>query len=376
VLSSGFGEGMGAGADILAEVAADLAGTPMRLLGPNCEGLASLRADAPLTFSPVLDADASGIRLRPGNIAVVSQSGGLGFAVAQRGTEAGLDFSYIISTGNELDLDCLEVAGHLVADPDTDVVILLIEAFRAMPEFARVAGRFRAAGKRLVVARLATSAAGARGALAHTSHVAGDGRQYARALRAQDVAEVRDEEELIDVVQAIAKSRRLGTRPLPRAGARIAIATTSGGAGVWLADACSARGLEVPELSGQLQERLTPFLPPFGSPVNPVDLTAQFIAHGALAPTLEVLLASGEADAVALAMSLSSADRLEPDADALRALIDRYDTPLVVYSYTRPAPPCARILQDLGLPWYTTATRTARGLSALTQGPHPEKGPA
>jgi acyl-CoA synthetase (NDP forming) len=99
VMSSGFGEGMGAGEGILVAVAAELAATGMRILGPNCEGLASLPADAPLTFSPVLDMDASGTRLRAGNIAVISQSGGLGFAVAQWGTAAGLDFNYIVSTG-------------------------------------------------------------------------------------------------------------------------------------------------------------------------------------------------------------------------------------------------------------------------------------
>src|SRR6185437_14477430 len=79
VLSSGFGEGTGAGAGILAGIAPRLAASGMRILGPNCEGLASLPAAAPLTFSPVLDIDASGTRLRPGNIAVLSQSGGLGF---------------------------------------------------------------------------------------------------------------------------------------------------------------------------------------------------------------------------------------------------------------------------------------------------------
>src|ERR1700747_1197819 len=86
VVSSGFGEGMGAGEGILESVAPELAASGMRILGPNCEGLASLPADAPLTFSPVLDIDASGMRLSPGSIAVLSQSGGLGFAVAQWGT--------------------------------------------------------------------------------------------------------------------------------------------------------------------------------------------------------------------------------------------------------------------------------------------------
>jgi acyl-CoA synthetase (NDP forming) len=346
VVSSGFGEGMGAGEGILESVAPELAASGMRILGPNCEGLASLPADAPLTFSPVLDIDASGTQLRPGNIAVLSQSGGLGFAVAQWGTEVGLDFSYIISTGNEFDLDSLELAGHLVELPDTDTVIMLVEAFH----------------------ELGKTGPGARGAYAHTRHVAGDLAEYRQLFRAYDVLEADSEEELIDVVQATAKTRRLGLGPLPKS-ARIGIATTSGGAGVWLADACASLGLAIPELTGPVQQQLKEHMPPFGSPINPVDLTAQLTAGGTVVPALRVLTDSGEVDAVVLVTSLSSAGRLERDADALGELVRSCGRPVFVFSYTKPAPSCVRILQELGVPWYTSAARAARGLAALVEAP-------
>ncbi len=371
VLSSGFGEGTGAGAGLLEPIAPRLAASGMRVLGPNCEGLASLPAAAPLTFSPVLDIDATGTRLRPGNIAVLSQSGGLGFAVAQWGTAAGLDFSYIITTGNEFDLDALELAGHLVRRPGTDIVIMLVEGLRDLAGFAAVGERFRRAGKRLVVAKLGRTEPGARGAYAHTRHDAGDAGEYARLFSASGVLSAGDMDELIDVVQAVAKARRPGAgqspgaRELPAAGARIGIATTSGGAGVWLADACAERGLLVPELSAPVQRALREHMPPFGSPVNPVDLTAQLIAGGTVVPALRVLAASGEVDAVVLVTSLASAGRLEGDKDALAALAGQCEVPLLVLSYTRPTPSCVAILAELGLPWYTSAARAARGLAAL-----------
>jgi acyl-CoA synthetase (NDP forming) len=364
IVSSGFGEGMGAGAGILATARADLAGSGMRILGPNCEGLASLPASAPLTFSPVLDIDASGTRLRPGNVAVLSQSGGMGFAVAQWGTAVGLSFSYIISTGNEYDLDCLELAGQLVDTPETEVVAMLIEAVSDLDALAALGMRFRQAGKRLVVAKLGQTEPGARGAYAHTGHVAGDTAAYRRVFAAAGIVEAADAEELVDVVQAIAKTRALGTAPLPP-GARVGIATTSGGAGVWFADACAARGLSVPPLSAALQGTMRGFMPTFGSPVNPVDLTAQLTAGGSVVPPLAALAGSGEVDAVTLVTSLSSAGRLERDAADLADLVRRSPVPLLVFSYTRPAPSCAAILQDLGVPWYTSAARAARGLAAL-----------
>jgi acetyltransferase len=366
ILTSGFGEGMGAGEGILESVRAELASSGMRILGPNCEGLASLPADAPLTFSPVLDIDASGIRLSPGNIAVLSQSGGMGFAVAQWGTAVGLDFSYIITTGNEYDLDCLELAGALVDTPETEVVVMLIEGVPDLAEFAAVGERFRQAGKRLVVAKLGKTAPGARGAYAHTRHVTGDTAEYRRLFRSCGIAEAADAEELIDVVQAIAKSRKLGTRELPP-GARIGIATTSGGAGVWLADACAELGLAVPVLSAPVQETMKGHMPPFGSPVNPVDLTAQLTAGGSVAPALAALAGSGEVDAITLVTSLSSAGRLERDKEALAELIGQTDVPIFVFSYTKPAPSCVRILEELGVPWYTSAARAARGLAALVR---------
>jgi acyl-CoA synthetase (NDP forming) len=365
VMSSGFGEGMGAGEGILESVAAELAASGMRVLGPNCEGLASLPVDAPLTFSPVLDIEASGTRLKPGNIAVISQSGGLGFAVAQWGTAVGLDFSYIISTGNEFDLDALELTDYLVDAPDTDIVILLVEGFD-MAEFEVVAERFRAAGKRLVVAKLGQTEPGARAAYAHTRHIAGDIEEYRLLFRAHGVIEAGDEEELIDAVQAVAKARKLGLGEL-RPGARTGIAATSGGAGVWLADACVSSGLTVPVLSASVQEELRLHMPPFGSPVNPVDLTAQLTAGGSVVPALTVLAESGEVDAIVLATSLSSSGRLERDKEALAELIARSEVPLFVFSYTKPAPSCVRILNELGVPWYTSAIRTAHGLSALVR---------
>jgi acyl-CoA synthetase (NDP forming) len=192
----------------------------------------------------------------------------------------------------------------------------------------------------------------------------GDLAEYTRLFRAYDVLEADSEEELIDVVQATAKTRRLGLRPLP-AGARIGIATTSGGAGVWLADACASRGLVVPELSAPVQELLKQHMPPFGSPVNPVDLTAQLTAGGTVVPALQVLAESGEVDAVVLATSLSSAGRLERDKEALAELVRSSELPVFIFSYTKPAPSCVQILQDLGVPWYTSAVRAARGLAAL-----------
>lgn len=358
VMSSGFGEGMGLGKDLMAAVAGDLDSSPMRILGPNCEGLASLPAAAPMTFSPGLDIHRTGNVLKRGKIAIISQSGGLGFAMAERGTKVGLGYSYIITTGNEMDVDCLELAAHLVDDPETEALVLVIEGFRDIGEFPPIADRFREVGKHLIVVKLGQSEAGARGALAHTSHVAGSAALYDELFEDHGVLQAHDEEELIDVLQAVTKARLL-------TGLRVGILTTSGGAGVWLADACADEGFVIPELSEQAKERLKRHMPSYGSPVNPVDLTAQFLAGGSFVPPMRTLVQSGEIDLLILTTSLSSSGRLTGERDALAQLIAESDVPIAVYTYTKPAESCVEVLNDLAVPWYTSSRRAARGLAAL-----------
>lgn len=358
VLSSGFGEGVGVGADLRDQLVEFLATAPIRVLGPNCEGLASLPALASLTFSPVLDSKRTGTVVKPGGVAVVSHSGGLGFAVAQWGSAAGIGFNYVVSTGNELDVDLMDVAEHLVERDDTTTVVLLVEGLADPGRLVALHRRARELNTGLLLAKLGRTAAGGRGTLAHTAHDAGDAAALKDLCLVEGIPWVEHERQLIDSLQVIEKCP-------PLQGRRVGILTTSGGAGIWLADACEEHGLEVPELTPALSAAMAAHMPDYGSPLNPVDLTAQFIAGGAFSPAIETMLASGEVDAVVLATSLASSGRLERDKPALEALSGRYPVPLLVYTYTNPAPSCVAILDELRLPWFTSSTAVADALARL-----------
>lgn len=360
VISSGFGEGTGAGAEYTDRSLAAVAGSGMRVLGPNCEGVASLPDSAPVTFSPVLDIHRSGGRLRQGGISIIGQSGGLSYAVAQWGSDVGLGYNAIITTGNEMDIDELELAAELVHDPSTDVLVLLMEGLRDIDRFGDVAAAYRAAGKSIVVAKMGRTEPGRRAALAHTRHDTGDDAVYSRVFEEHGVIRVSSMDELIDVLQTTTKSQ-------PAKGPRVGIATTSGGTGVWLADACIAQGLEVPQLSDATQAAMFELMPAYGSPLGPVDLTAQFLTGGSFVPPLERLGASGEVDMVILATSLSSAGRLDGDRENLARLKAESPVPVALFTYTKPAPSAVEILNELGIPWFTDSSRAARGLAALVE---------
>lgn len=358
VFSSGFGEEGPVGARAEQRIASIAARSGMRVLGPNAEGYANLIEDIPVTFSPTVDYERGATELVRGNVGIVSQSGGLGFALFNWGQSTGLGASYVVSTGNEADLEALEVASHLIEQPDTDVVALLVEGLRRPERLDPLAGRAAKLGKQLVVAKLGCSDAGARAALSHTAHDAGDPAAHREAFERAGALVVEDQEDLLDTCFALSR-RRLPSGP------RVGIITTSGGAGVWLADACRAAGLEVPELDGDLQARLRQLMPSYGSARNPVDVTAQVLSRAGIAPALDLICASAQVDAVAVVSSLSGPQMLQREETQIRKVLERSAKPIVLYSYTRPGEASVEGLARLGLAWYPSPARTARALAGL-----------
>lgn len=357
ILSSGFAETGAAGAAIEKDIAELTSDGRLRVLGPNCEGTCNVADRVPLTFSPVfeseLDSEVSG-----GQVGIVSQSGGLGFAVLDHGQRRGQSFSHVITTGNECDLDALEVCAALADDPGTAVVGLIFEGFRHPERLGDVASRFALSGKQLLALKLGTSASGHRAALRHTAHEAGDGSTYSALLDQYGVYECRSLDGLLDSAHAVARTR-------PVCGDRVGIVSSSGGAATLLADECERQGWRIPELTEVLQSRMSATMPVFGSALNPVDVTAQAVWNGGFSPTLETLGRSGEVDVVVLVTSLTAPGRLEAEFDALRSTIGDLPVPVLVYSYTDPHPQAVRLLGELGVAWFTSARAATNAIGVL-----------
>jgi acyl-CoA synthetase (NDP forming) len=266
----------------------------------------------------------------------------------------------VVSTGNEADLGALEIAGYLLEDPATEVVALLVEGFRDDEDLAPVAHRAGRLGKTLVVAKLGRSAAGVEAAAAHTAHRAGNDNEYQQAFVRHGVVRVYDQEDLLDACFAL-------SRPPRPTGRRVGILTTSGGAGVWLADACDAAGLIVPELDAALQAELRPLMPSYGSARNPVDVTAEVVNRAGVVKPLERLVASPQVDMVVWIASLAGPQTLEREEDEIRRVVASTTKPILVYSYTTPGPASVEALARLGLAWYPSPGRAARAARALVE---------
>jgi acyl-CoA synthetase (NDP forming) len=368
IFSSGFGEQDAAGQAAQARLAQIARDTGIRLLGPNGEGFFNIADGVPASFSPTVDRSRGLTRLTAGGLAVVSQSGGLGFALFNWAQSAGLGASWVVTTGNEADVDALEVADYLLDDPATTVIAMLAEGFAGGPAAVLpVARRARQLGKHLVVAKLGRSPAGRRSAPTHSAHDAGDPAAYDRVMDEAGVVRAADFEDLLDVCLALSAGRLMSGR-------RVGIITASGGAGIWAADACELNGLVVPELTAGTQARLRALMPPYGVAANPVDLTAQGISGGNVVTAARILCDSGEVDAVLLIVTLAAPEVLRREGAELGAAAAEARQPIMIYSYTAPGAESIDLLQELRIPWYASPHRAARALAALSRSAEPGAG--
>ena len=231
----------------------------MRMVGPNCLGLANT--------DPAMRLDATFAEPAPaGSIGLVTQSGGVAIAVQAELRRLGLGVSTAVSTGDKYDVSGNDLLLWWHGDERTRLAVLHLESFGNPRKFSRFARRLAERDPVLTV-RSGSSAAGQRAAASHTASTATPRVTRDALFRQAGVLAVDRLDELTELVAT------LSWQPLP-AGRRIAIVSNAGGAGVLAADACEAHGLAVPPLSDGTQRPLSMLLPRGAATANPVDTSA------------------------------------------------------------------------------------------------------
>jgi acyl-CoA synthetase (NDP forming) len=364
ILSSGFAEASSdAGVAMQSELRSIARRYDMAVLGPNSEGFANTAAALCPTFSPAMEA--SERPLLPagparGQLAVIGQSGGIGYAFFDHGRAKELSFRYIVTTGNEACLEALDIAEFVLEEGKTDALLLLLEDVKSPETFRRVAEKALRAGKPIILNKIGQSRAGVRAAASHTAALAGSYAAYQAMFQAYGLIEGRDLGEMVDIASGfVAWGSRL---PL---GKRVAICTASGGGGGWMADACAAAGLEVPELDAATRARIDVHLPAYGTSQNPVDATAQAIFKIGYAGLTEMVLPSPSIDAVIVVLTARSPQNLERQREHLARVAKATSKPILLWSYTLPAPQSIQILSQAGYPVFTSIPNCARTLSLM-----------
>jgi acyl-CoA synthetase (NDP forming) len=318
VCSSGFAETGGTGRHRQDALTAAAARTGLRILGPNSQGLVFGPGRLAATFTAGLAGD-----LAPRGAAYVGQSGAIGGCVLDNAREYGLPVAAWVSTGNQADLDAIEVAGRLVADERIDSVMCYLETVPRGPAFIELAERARVAGKPLVVLRSGRSAAGRRANVSHTGATLAPALAFELAAARHGVILADDPHEMLFTAQSAR------AQPAPRGG-RIGIVTTSGGAGAVAADHCERAGLRVPPLSAALRADIAGQIPAFGAAANPVDLTAQVLSDASRVRRVCAAVAgSGEVDAVLFIATMVTGEEAKVLAGDLAETIAKADKPIM-----------------------------------------------
>jgi acyl-CoA synthetase (NDP forming) len=365
ILSSGFSEEPGeAGQRMQAEIAATAGRYDMAVSGPNAEGFVNIEAALCPTFSPTMDKKAGAIRptraLGKGQVSVISQSGGVGFAFFDRARPRNLAFRHIVTTGNEAALDVADVLDYMLDEGGTDVFLVLLEDVKSPDKFKRAAEKALKLGKPLIVGKIGQSEPGRRAVTSHTAALAGSAAAYRAIFAHYGLIEGRDFDEMIDIaVGFLACGDRLP------AGKRMAICTSSGGAGVWMADACATEGLEVPVLDDATRKEIDVHLPSYGTSQNPVDSTAQGVHKVGYAEFARLAGQSPLIDGVIVVVTARRSAFLELDLPKLQALGRESKKPVFVWTYTLPSERSVEILNEAGYPLFTGAPGCARTMRVL-----------
>lgn len=303
-----------------------------RYMGPNTEGYVALDGLAATFAAAVDDAQQFPAPTGPGRkVAIVSQSGGLGFALFGRARRESLNFSAVITTGNEGDVECLDAVEEVLEHGDAGVIVMFVEGLKSPSRLKSVAAKAADKGVPIIIMKVGRSEAGQRAAISHTAHLTGADTAYDAVFDQFGILRVFDSEEMLAATAGLARFPKGRVR-------KVAIVTTSGGAGAWAADLCGAEGIDVPLLSDALQLQLNAFVPGFGSSANPVDATAQAVDDGGviLTSVLNILHKSDEVDAVIVNMGLAKPGRIEALRDQFAPVLSAAQKPILFHSHILP----------------------------------------
>jgi len=311
ILSAGFREVGAAGLQLEERVLEAAHNYGIRILGPNCLGLIRPYWGLNATFG--------NNNARPGNLALVSQSGALCTAILDWAEQRHIGFSAVISTGIAADLDFGDILDYLVTDPRTDSILLYIEGLQDARRFM-TGLRAAARAKPVIAIKVGRHGEGAQASMSHTGALVGGDDAFSAALARSGVVRVQTINQLFAAADTLA-SRYRGC------GNRLAIVTNGGGPGVFAADHVADLGLQLATLAEDTLQELNKHLPATWSHGNPVDVIGDATPER-YTDAVDLCLRDPGVDGVVVILTPQAMARPLAVAEALVELADNHKKPL------------------------------------------------
>ncbi|MBI5377836.1 MAG: acetate--CoA ligase family protein [Thaumarchaeota archaeon] len=355
VITAGFKEVNEAGAALekrLGEIAKQY---DLRIIGPNCLGVMNL---APQTM---MNSTFLKVTPKSGGIALVSQSGAICAALVEDASAQGIGFSAVISMGNKVDLNEVDILKMLAEHEQTKVIVMYLEDLGNGPEFLKICKqitRLNPVKKPIVVLKSGRSPEGAKAAMSHTGALMGSDEIYDALLKQSGAIRVDTMEELFDYATAFSK------QPLPTQG-DLVIVSNAGGPAIISTDACSKIGIKMAKIE-EIRSKINAVIPPWGSSRNPVDIVGdadfdrfdnvlnEVLAHPNVGSVIAMCTPSATLDYNKLAEVIVNVSKKYPSKTILASLMGLDE-----------GIKNKEILAQGGIPHYTYAETAIRSLKAM-----------
>ena len=362
VLSAGFGEG-GHGSARGDRLRA-LAERGMCICGPNCFGLINVTTGMAAYSGPLMKP------LRPGPVALVSQSGGLGASVfAPLMTDRELGFSHFVSCGNQLGATIEDFVEYFLDDPAVTVIAAIVEALRNPRKLAALARVAHERRKTLVFFQAGRSAAGRRLTQSHTGALVANSDILAAFLRRCGILQAATHDELVEAVELFANAPRHET-----IGRDVIVISGSGGGAAVAADMLDDAGVALAPLQATTRAAIEAVMPEFGSVTNPIDATGAMYDDAALLPKLfEAILAEPGRPAIAASVSARPVGNkhMRHFAETMANVARASGRTIVAYQYSPLGGPLdtevIRTLHGARVPFLLGTSNAMRALRFLAQ---------
>ncbi len=290
-----------------------------KLIGPNCIGIVNQTILAGMIFMSEYD----DIPPIAGPIGIVSQSGALGFSMAQV-AQRGIGFSHYFAAGNSSDIDACDFISYLVDDPATKAIACCIEGIKDGDRLVEAGQRALAADKPVVMYKMGRNEHARQAAMSHTGTIVGAYEAYAAAFEKAGIVAVDDMEAVVETACFMAKAGA------PKGGG-VGLVSTSGGTGVMGADKAARFGVAMPQPAPETAAVLQAEIPEFGSAANPCDVTGQVLNNEqSLSACLNALLSDPQYGAIVFPMILGSQIIAERRAPLVESIAETVDKPICI----------------------------------------------
>ena len=297
VMASGFGETGPEGHRVQQSLVHTARRAGMRLIGPNCQGLANFATGVVANFSTIFHE----LEGRDGPVAIVSQSGANSQAIYSLVYEKGLGIRHVHATGNEADVSVADLAAAVLDDPGVRLLLLYMEAIKDPPGLARAAEAARAKDIPIVALKAGRTSRGQKAASSHTGALASEDRVVDAFFERHGIWRAADPHELVSAAALYLSGRR------PR-GKRLVVLSNSGASCVMAADYSEERGIPLAPVSGKAKGELAKVLPGFAALDNPIDVTGALLGNAALlGAVLPIVGEDAQSDALMLALPVAGA---------------------------------------------------------------------